>query len=69
MNGFCFINIFQIFRHGERTPDKKELYQKSEYYNKSAFHPYGHGQLTNVSCYKMFLLIVNLKIFFFLYLG
>lgn len=41
--------MFKIFRHGNRTPDSvSELYPNDPYLNYT-FHPYGWGQLTNVS--------------------
>ena len=41
--------IFQIFRHGDRTPDANddEKYPNDPYLNYS-YYPMGRGQLTNV---------------------
>ncbi|KAG5893845.1 hypothetical protein JTB14_002571 [Gonioctena quinquepunctata] len=39
--------VHALFRHGDRTPEKNNLYRTSPYYNESFFKPYGNGQLTN----------------------
>ncbi|XP_057665232.1 venom acid phosphatase Acph-1-like [Diorhabda carinulata] len=44
-NTLVAVNL--IFRHGDRCPEKSNLYESSIYYNESYFRPYGFGQLTN----------------------
>lgn len=41
---------FQIFRHGDRTPSKLEIYPKAPY--DSIYESLGYGQLTDVSIFK-----------------
>nr|XP_023016132.1 venom acid phosphatase Acph-1-like [Leptinotarsa decemlineata] len=36
----------QIFRHGDRTPDKKVIYKNDPFINET-YYPFGNGQLTN----------------------
>lgn len=38
---------FQIFRHGDRTPSKLEIYPKAPY--NPIYESLGYGQLTDVS--------------------
>ncbi|KAG5893846.1 hypothetical protein JTB14_002572 [Gonioctena quinquepunctata] len=39
--------VHALFRHGDRTPGKNDLYKASPYYSGDVFEPYGFGQLTN----------------------
>ncbi|CAG9854775.1 unnamed protein product [Phyllotreta striolata] len=41
------VYVHLLFRHGDRCPEKNNLYKSSPYYNESYFKPYGFGQLTN----------------------
>lgn len=43
-----YIDIFQLFRHGDRTPDKVGMYPTDPHLN-DTYYPYGLGALTNVS--------------------
>lgn len=45
-----FLNNFQLFRHGDRTPRKDELYPKLPY-NASIYNSTGLGELTEVTYY------------------
>lgn len=40
---------FQIFRHGDRTPSKLEIYPKAP--SNSIYESLGYGQLTDVSIF------------------
>lgn len=45
---FHLTTLFQLFRHGDRTVDKKALYPTDPYLNYT-YYPFGHGELTRVS--------------------
>jgi prostatic aicd phosphatase len=39
--------VHVLFRHGDRTPDKRFVYPYDPHVN-ATYHPVGYGQLTNV---------------------
>jgi prostatic aicd phosphatase len=45
-----FLQDFQLFRHGNRTPDKMSRYPADPYLNET-FQPFGYSQLTTVSTF------------------
>ena len=55
--------MFQIFRHGERAPEKREMFYL-HHLQETDFQPFGLGQLTNVKFktpnnYKGFLIVIK----------
>lgn len=52
------LDYFQIFRHGDRTPDQDVIYKNDPYRNET-YYPFGYGQLTNVSINKYVTLIIK----------
>ncbi|CAH1278457.1 unnamed protein product [Diabrotica balteata] len=53
-NDDSLIAVHLLFRHGNRCPEKSNLYKSSPYYNDSYFKPFGFGQLTNEGKLKVY---------------